>query len=183
MSYNYAINLIWDDDDNGYIALVPEFPHLSAFGKTQQQALEEAQTALSIMIESLQTDGIELPEPHKLSRHSGQLRIRIPTSLHSRLARDAEIDGVSLNSHILSILAGGTGQRKVINEIKNQIAVFGKIYCMGISPIAGQGRDTHIRKYGYSFYSPIFNSPIFNSPIFNEQKQGHSSVQAFKVAS
>jgi predicted RNase H-like HicB family nuclease len=121
MSNNYAINLIWSDEDNGYIAIVPEFSNLTAFGETPQQAIEEAQVALSAMLESLVNDGIELPEPRKLSRHSGQLRIRIPTSLHTRLARDAEIDGVSLNSHILNILAGGTGRRKAIYELKTEI--------------------------------------------------------------
>jgi predicted RNase H-like HicB family nuclease len=61
MSNNYAINLTWSDDDNGYIALVPAFPNVTAFGETQQQTIDEAQIALSAMIESLIGDGIALP--------------------------------------------------------------------------------------------------------------------------
>jgi predicted HicB family RNase H-like nuclease len=40
---------------------------------------------------------------------SGQLRVRLPTELHTRLAAEAERQGVSLNTLIVALLAGGVG--------------------------------------------------------------------------
>lgn len=49
----YSINIIWSDEDNGYIATVPEFRNLSAFGKTSEEALKEAKIILDVYIETL----------------------------------------------------------------------------------------------------------------------------------
>ena len=40
---------------------------------------------------------------------SGQLRVRLPVELHEALAAEAERQGVSLNTLIVALLAGGTG--------------------------------------------------------------------------
>ena len=38
---------------------------------------------------------------------SGQLRVRLPQDLHEALAAEAERQGVSLNTLIVALLAGG----------------------------------------------------------------------------
>jgi hypothetical protein len=47
-----------------------------------------------------------------LSR-SGQLRVRLPSELHAALAVGAEDQGVSLNTLIVALLAGGIGWGRV----------------------------------------------------------------------
>jgi predicted HicB family RNase H-like nuclease len=42
---------------------------------------------------------------------SGQLRVRLPTELHEALAAEAARQGISLNTLIVSLLAGGIGWR------------------------------------------------------------------------
>ncbi len=66
--FKYSINLIWSEEDKAYIATVPEFPNLSAFGETPQQALKEAETAIKGFIEVLRQDGCEIPEPLILNK-------------------------------------------------------------------------------------------------------------------
>jgi len=44
--------------------------------------------------------------PGAQRRYSGNLRLRSPVSLHGRLAREAEREGVSLNQWIVGKLAG-----------------------------------------------------------------------------
>ena len=44
-----------------------------------------------------------------MSDHSGKLNVRMPVGLHSQLAVEAERQGVSLNTLIVSLLAGGIG--------------------------------------------------------------------------
>jgi hypothetical protein len=53
--------------------------------------------------------GAEIPEPRHASTHSGRLLLRIPQDLHSEMARRAEIEDVSLNGYITSLLAGTVG--------------------------------------------------------------------------
>ncbi len=44
--YKYSINVVWSDEDECYIATIPEFKGLSAFGDTQEEAIQEAFVAL-----------------------------------------------------------------------------------------------------------------------------------------
>jgi HicB family len=42
---------------------------------------------------------------------SGQFRLRLPAALHEALVREAESQGVSLNTLAVALLAGGIGFR------------------------------------------------------------------------
>ena len=61
--FKYSINLDWSNEDDCYLATIKEFPGLSAFGDTPEQAAHEAQIAAEAMIEVLKEDGEEIPEP------------------------------------------------------------------------------------------------------------------------
>jgi predicted HicB family RNase H-like nuclease len=41
--------------------------------------------------------------------YSGRINLRMPTDLHAQLAAEAERQGVSLNTLLLTLLAGGIG--------------------------------------------------------------------------
>ena len=62
MKNRYALEILWSNQDDGYIAVCPEFSDLSAFGKTREAALFEAQIALEQTIIDGE-HGIPLPEP------------------------------------------------------------------------------------------------------------------------
>ncbi|HWO02117.1 MAG TPA: type II toxin-antitoxin system HicB family antitoxin [Blastocatellia bacterium] len=118
----YSFNVFWSDEDEGFIAVSPEFPGLSAFGKTPEKAMIEAQVALQLFMETYEEEGLPLPEPHKAQQYSGQIRVRFPKSLHYQLARRAEIDETSLNSIIVSacqsFVSGDFSVRRAIGEMK-----------------------------------------------------------------
>jgi len=101
----YSINVIWSDEDKAYVASIPEFDSLSAFGDTQEEAIDEAKTALKGFLEVYKEDGCKLPEPQTLNTHSGQTRLRLPKILHSKLSRQAEREGVSLNTYMVHLLS------------------------------------------------------------------------------
>ncbi len=50
-------------------------------------------------------------QPEARPTHSGRLLVRMPSSLHTELARTAEREGVSLNSLVTGALAGAVGWR------------------------------------------------------------------------
>ena len=59
----YEIILYWSNEDNCFIAEVPELPGCMAHGDTQGQALQEIQIAMDLWIETAREDGIPIPEP------------------------------------------------------------------------------------------------------------------------
>jgi antitoxin HicB len=102
----YSIDIVWSDEDSGYIATIPEFKNLSAFGETCEDALREAKIALEGYIEAYKEDGLPLPEPTKVQSYSGQLRLRMPRELHQRLSLEAMRQDVSLNTFMVYLLSG-----------------------------------------------------------------------------
>lgn len=61
--YKYAIEIFYSEDDDGYIAVVPELAGCSAFGKTEETALKEVIIAMGLWLEIAEEDGRKVPEP------------------------------------------------------------------------------------------------------------------------
>jgi predicted RNase H-like HicB family nuclease len=59
----YAIEIFYSDEDEGYIAVVPELPGCSAFGDTEEAALKEVKVAIELWLETAQKEGREIPHP------------------------------------------------------------------------------------------------------------------------
>lgn len=113
----YGFNLLWSDEDQGFIVTCPDFPGLSAFGETSEEALAEAKIALDLFIESLQAAGEALPKPTKTVDYSGQVRLRMPKSLHSSLVQKADVEGVSLNTWLVTLLSERNATSKLVDKV------------------------------------------------------------------
>ncbi|WP_456329937.1 type II toxin-antitoxin system HicB family antitoxin [Archaeoglobus sp.] len=61
--YRYTIEIFYSEEDEGYIAVVPELPGCSAFGETEEEALREIKTAIELWIEAAKKEGREIPKP------------------------------------------------------------------------------------------------------------------------
>lgn len=126
----YSINLFWSDEDGGYIAVSPEFPGLSAFGKTAEKAIAEAQVALELFAATYEEEGLSLPEPQVVQRYSGQTRLRLPKSLHRQAAQIAEVEGISLNQLIVDAIntrvTGTQVAQHLLAEVKTLILAHNK---------------------------------------------------------
>jgi predicted RNase H-like HicB family nuclease len=59
----YAIGIIYNEEDEGYIAIVPELPGCSAFGATEEESLEEVKVAIELWLETAKKERREIPEP------------------------------------------------------------------------------------------------------------------------
>lgn len=107
----YSISIRWSDEDGGFIAASPELPGLSAYGENQAKALAELKIAAQAYLRALRKSGRPIPSEDKVVSHSGQLRLRMPKSLHAELAESAQNDGVSLNTYLVSLLAKRNTER------------------------------------------------------------------------
>ena len=119
--FKYSINLAWSDEDDCYIATIPEFPGLATHGDTPGEAAAEAEIAAEGFIEIYEEDGDPIPEPIKVKEYSGNLRIRIPKTLHQRLSVEAHHEGVSLNSHIIHQLSTQNTISQTAREVAEEV--------------------------------------------------------------
>jgi len=57
------INIFYSDDDEGYIADIPDLPGCSAFGNTPEEAVKELTLVKIAWIETAKAENIDIPEP------------------------------------------------------------------------------------------------------------------------
>lgn len=60
---DYHINIFFSEEDEGYIADIPDLEHCSAFGQTPEEALREVATAKTAWLETAQREGKLIPQP------------------------------------------------------------------------------------------------------------------------
>ena len=63
MNSKYEIIIYWSQEDNAFIAEVPELPGCMADGKTYQEALRNAEIIISEWIETAEELGRKIPQP------------------------------------------------------------------------------------------------------------------------
>lgn len=59
----YLVEIFWSNEDEGYIALIPDLPGCSAWGATEMDALHEIKDAMVAWIEACQKSGEPVPLP------------------------------------------------------------------------------------------------------------------------
>jgi len=60
---DYHINIFYSEEDEGYIADIPDLEYCSAYGNTPNEALRAVQEAMSAWIESAKENGKPIPKP------------------------------------------------------------------------------------------------------------------------
>jgi predicted RNase H-like HicB family nuclease len=60
---DYHINIFYSNQDEGYIADIPDLKYCCAFGETPESALQELQIAKTAWLEAATTAGKPIPEP------------------------------------------------------------------------------------------------------------------------
>lgn len=63
MKPKYEVILYWSEDDQAFIAEVPELPGCAADGTTYREALSNAEVIMQEWIETAKEQGRPVPEP------------------------------------------------------------------------------------------------------------------------
>ena len=61
--FKYEVIVYWSDDDQVYVAEVPESPGCAAHGDTPDGALQNSQDAIELWIETAKKVGDPIPKP------------------------------------------------------------------------------------------------------------------------
>lgn len=69
IKYRYTILIQWSEEDNCFVASLPEWGRFCHnHGDTYEEALNNAQEVLELLIESSEEEGKALPEPQTLGK-------------------------------------------------------------------------------------------------------------------
>lgn len=60
---HYHINILYSEEDEGYIADIPDFKYCSVFGLTEEEALREVLQAKAAWLDAAKIEGKLIPEP------------------------------------------------------------------------------------------------------------------------
>ena len=60
---DYHINIFYSEEDEGYIADIPDLESCSAFGLTPEEALREVNAAKQAWLEAARAEGKPIPSP------------------------------------------------------------------------------------------------------------------------
>jgi antitoxin HicB len=109
--YPVRVRRLAEDEGGGWLAEVPDLPGCLSDGETPEEALAHVAGAVLSWIEAAEELGRPVPPPATGERYSGKWQIRMPRSLHRRLAERARTEGVSLNALATALLAEAVGCR------------------------------------------------------------------------
>ncbi|QKK02911.1 MAG: toxin-antitoxin system HicB family antitoxin [Pseudomonadota bacterium] len=109
-SYNITIRQIEVDGQELFEARVRELPDVLDFGDTWEEAYELAVDTIQTTAEIMTERGRSMPEPAAVEDdYSGRITLRVPKTLHRRLAEQSGTEGISLNQYLVSLLAFHAG--------------------------------------------------------------------------
>ena len=107
LNYAIVVEPLSEKDGGGFLATVPALPGCMGDGETREDALADALAAIDEWKDAARKTGRDIPGPQA----PGQWRQRVPRTLHDKLRRLAETEGVSLNQFVTSVLAEAVGRR------------------------------------------------------------------------
>jgi antitoxin HicB len=110
IEYPFEVRPLSKEEGGGYGIVFPDLPGCRSDGATPEEAIENGRDALASWLAVAAEFGDKVPK--SFSSASGRFVQRVPRSLHAQLVAQAEVDGVSLNTLVVSLVSQGLGRRQ-----------------------------------------------------------------------
>lgn len=120
LTLDYTLNVI-ADPDGGYVLEYPDLPGCMTQVETLEDVPEAANDIRRLWITAQFEDGDHIPLPSYPEEYSGRFNVRLPRSLHRRLAESATAEGVSLNHYVASLLDKNDALARVERRIEDAV--------------------------------------------------------------
>lgn len=107
MNLPYRVEVVKDEEDGGYALHCPDLPGCATCAETIEEGFALLADAKRSWFAACLQDGVPIPEPARLEDYSGQFKLRLPKSLHRKLAQRSSEEGISMNQYCLYLLSKG----------------------------------------------------------------------------
>ena len=111
--YQFTVRPLSKDEGGGYLEEYPDVPGCMSDGETVEEAISNGREALRDCMEVFKESGRKRPQP---TIEAAQWRQRMPRTLYSKLTKQAENEGVSINSLVTAIIAEAIGARQTASQ-------------------------------------------------------------------
>jgi antitoxin HicB len=115
MNLAYPVRIYPEPDGSGFTAEVVDLPGCITCADTLTELWEMVEDAKRTWLEGSLAEGLPIPEPSIPAleeKWSGKFTVRVPRSLHRKLAEQAQREGVSLNQFVATTLAETVGLKR-----------------------------------------------------------------------
>ncbi len=112
----------YNDQGTYWVARVAELSFCMIHGNTPEEALKDIEEVKLDWIKSNLEEGRPIPEPVD-HNYSGEIRVRMPPTLHRFLSDRAMIEEVSLNQFMVMALARAVGYPEAEKKVNSSTAV------------------------------------------------------------
>jgi|GEM_PF-856282 len=113
--------VITPEESGGFFVKIEELPGCMSQGKTMEEAIRNIEEAKRIWLKTALERKIEIPLPDSMRDYSGKFLVRLPVSLHKRIAKLAKKEGVSINQMVLSLLSEKITILEITDIVKTTI--------------------------------------------------------------
>ncbi|MCC6368848.1 MAG: type II toxin-antitoxin system HicB family antitoxin [Bryobacterales bacterium] len=107
--YQFTVRPLSKQEGGGYLVEYPDVPGCMSDGETVDEAIRNGREALRDCIAVFRESGRKIPKP---SVQAAQWRQRLPRTLYAKLTKQAEWEGVSINSLVTAIIAEAIGAKR-----------------------------------------------------------------------
>ena len=107
--YRFTVRPLSKEEGGGYLVEYPDIPGCMSDGETIEEAIANGREALRDCMEVFHESGRKIPKPNI---EAAQWRQRLPRTLYSKLTKQAENEGVSINSLVTAIIAEAIGAKQ-----------------------------------------------------------------------
>jgi predicted HicB family RNase H-like nuclease len=118
LSLDYPFQAI-ADEDGGYVVVFSDLPGSLTQADDLAELAVMAADAKAAWITTEYERGGDIPLPSYPQEYSGKFNLRLPKSLHRRLAEGAARDEVSLNQYVVGLLSEGVGLGEVLSTLRS----------------------------------------------------------------
>src|ERR1700684_57248 len=108
-AYQFTVRPLSRDEGGGYLVEYPDIPGCMSDGETIEDAIANGREALRDCLEVFRESGRKLGKP---SIEAAQWRQRLPRTLYAKLTKQAENEGVSINSLVTAMIAEAIGAKQ-----------------------------------------------------------------------
>ncbi|MFN0100720.1 MAG: type II toxin-antitoxin system HicB family antitoxin [Bryobacteraceae bacterium] len=107
--YQFTVRSMSKEEGSGYLVEYPDIPGCMSDGETIEEAITNGREALRDCMEVFRESGRRIPKPSVVA---AQWRQRLPRTLYSKLTKQAENQGVSVNSLVMPIIAEAARRKR-----------------------------------------------------------------------
>jgi len=112
VEYPFEIRPLNQEEGGGFLISYPDFAECISDGETVEEAFKNGQDALKATIAALEANDLPVPAANSGGVASGKFVARIPKTIHAQLTTRARIEGVSLNTLVVTFIAQGLGRKE-----------------------------------------------------------------------